>query len=89
MLASIKLRNKVSYFKLCPKESSGVTSDYLQSPLGSMVGVGGKHGHVFPSMLALIFSFPLGFCVQDLLHAPLLTGYAGSSKIPLLYSNKS
>lgn len=68
MLASAQLRNKVSYFKLCPKESPGVTSDYPQSPLGSMVGVGGKHGHVFPSVLALICSFPLGFCAQDLLH---------------------
>lgn len=38
MLASAQLRNKVSYFKLCPKESRGVTSDYPQSPLESMVG---------------------------------------------------
>lgn len=46
MLASAQLRNKVSYFKLCPQESPGVTSNYPQSALGSMVGVGGKHGRV-------------------------------------------
>lgn len=68
MLASAQLRNKVSYFKLCPQESPGVTSNYPQSALGSMVGVGGKHGRVFPSVLALICSLPVGFCAQDLLH---------------------
>lgn len=40
MLAPAQLRNKVSYFKLCPQESPGVTSNYPQSALGSMVGVG-------------------------------------------------